>query len=149
MSDKDMALAADAAPGLRPDGLSPCGSQAEPLAADQVSPGCVGHLLRDGRAFEVDLNDDHHSPGVLMRAAEMAYHRGGGTHPISDYDIRIAKEEITGEADEVAFLRRELRSAQAEIVRLTTASAMSAGTAESEGLRAKPASAAGNAGDAP
>jgi len=69
--------------------------------------------------FEFDLIDDHISPKVLMRAAEMAYHRGGGTHPISNYDIRIAREEITGEVNEVSHLQRELHKAQAEIRRLT------------------------------
>lgn len=87
---------------------------------DRVSQGCVGYQLHDGRGFEVDLNDDHHPPAVLMRAAEMAYHRGGGTHPISDYDIRNAREEINGEVDEIARLRRELIEARAEIAALRT-----------------------------
>lgn len=93
-----------------------------PAYMDRVSPGCVGYQLPDGRKFEVDMrDDDRNAPQVLMRAAEMAYYRGGGTHPISDYDIRIAKLEITGEVDEIARLRRELAEAQAEIRRLTKA----------------------------
>lgn len=86
---------------------------------DRVSPGCVGYRLPDGRGFEVDMKDDDNPDRVLKRAAEMAYYRGGGTHPISDYDIRNAREEISGEIDEIARLRRELAQANARIGELT------------------------------
>ncbi len=86
------------------------------------SPGCRAFTLPDGRAYEVDCVHWDVSPDVLAKAAELAWDRAGGTHPLSSYDIDMAHEIITGEVNEIARLQRELATAHAMIRRLTTPS---------------------------
>jgi hypothetical protein len=88
------------------------------MPTERPSPGCVLCRLPDGRKYEVDLNDTYHGDTILNKAAELAWDRGGGTNPISDYDIRIAREIISGEQDEIVSLRRQLFEAKKEIAAL-------------------------------
>ena len=79
------------------------------------SIGCSLHNLPDGRPYEVDGRDTHYGPEILNRAANHAYERGGGTHPLSDYDIQHARQEMTGERDIVAAKDAEIAALQARI----------------------------------
>lgn len=46
-------------------------------------------------------------PDILKLAIEMARERGGATMPVSDYDIRFARDQIAGEENEIARLQRD------------------------------------------
>lgn len=81
----------------------------------QTRHGVQEWCLPDGRLFEVDFAEQDLSPMILTRAAEMAYHRGGQTHPISDYDTRLARQEITGEEDRVLALTARIQALETSL----------------------------------
>lgn len=114
-SQKDRAIPAGRAFVLR---TVPVTAVPASIPIARVSPGCVAYALSDGREYEVELNDDDNGRKVLDRAAELAFHRGGSTLPISSYDIRCARQEISGEEDRVLKLERKLAAARAEIRKL-------------------------------
>lgn len=58
------------------------------------------------------------APPLLRLAIGMAKHRGGGTIPVSHYDIQHARDLIAGEESENARLRAEVRRLQAELAAL-------------------------------
>lgn len=84
----------------------------------------------DGEAVAVehffDLEHSDVPDAVRSVALKLAVERGGQTCPVSDYDVRRAREIVTGEVAEVDRLRGELKSA---------ASALSAMKAERDSLK--------------
>lgn len=70
---------------------------------------------------EMEVSQREHPnvhPDLLRSAIALACERGGGTTPVSEYDIRHARDLAEGEKSENARLRSELRRARAEIVQL-------------------------------
>lgn len=58
------------------------------------------------------------SRSLLELAIAIAGERGGGTIPVSNYDIDQARDLVAGNQNEMARLGKELREAKAELVEL-------------------------------
>jgi len=63
---------------------------------------------------------------VLELAIGIARERGGGTIPVSSYDIRAARDEAAAGARENAALRAELANVKAELAALRSAGSRAA-----------------------
>lgn len=62
----------------------------------------AGHIAASWEEMTTSIREN---PGVdhavIKEAIAMARERGGGTIPVSGYDIKRAKEKLTGEADAI------------------------------------------------
>lgn len=55
---------------------------------------------------------------ILKRAHFLAFDSGGGTMPIDHYYIDMAREQVTGEVNEIAKLRKENAALRSELAAL-------------------------------
>lgn len=91
----------------------------------QVDGGAEGLVERfyssgkiEGRDWYFEIDERPADDRIAMKAVELAFERGGGTMPISDYDIRRAREIVTGERDEIAARDAEIARLQARVAEL-------------------------------
>ena len=75
-------------------------------------------ISEGGGAFYFEPTYRNTDIAILQRAHFLAFDSGGGTMPIDHYYIDMAREQVTGEVNEIAKLRKENAVLRAEITAL-------------------------------